>query len=146
MDRSVVRRRLQAAKIKPVDKKEKKTIYELTPEVEELLAESGNPKLDEVELRIKEADARWKEARADEKTKRLVDPELVLERLIPVIKSLRDHLVFTYSAQAGPALHKLKTGRQVSAALKRDLTLIFSEFREDFSCFMDPAKKKARSA
>lgn len=136
IDRSVARVRLQRAKIKPVEDKDKKRIFELTPEVEELLNESGDPRLDDLKYRELEAKARLKEMEVDRKSGRLVDFDEACETLTKIIKGLHDRLTIDYPSKAGLRLHKLKTGREVSMALKRDFDKIFGEFRADFRRFL----------
>jgi hypothetical protein len=129
-------RRLRQAKIKPFRSESKLKLFELTPEVEELLAESGDPRFDDVKLEDAQISKEIKRAKLDKIIGRSVDPDEVLDKLIQIFKGLRQRIVFTYPAQAGPRLHKLKTGREITAALKRDFTSIFSEFREDFRSFL----------
>jgi len=131
IDRSVARRRLQAAKIKPVRSQAKKKLYELTPEIEELLGDSGNPRLDEVKLREAEAKARLKEMDVETRSGRSVDFEEACEYFGELIKSLHNRFVSQYAPAAAGRLHKLKTARELRTALKRDFAKIFGEFRAD---------------
>jgi hypothetical protein len=134
--RSTARSRLQAAKIKPVVNQEKKKLYELTPDVEALLAESGNVRFDEVKLEDAEISKEIKRAKLEKIRGQTFNAEEILERLIPIFKGLHDRFMFTYAPAAGAELRKLKTGKQITAALKRDFTKIFSELREDYRTFL----------
>ena len=136
VDRSVARRKLQAAKIKPEKSATKLKLYEQTPEVEALLEETGNPRMDEVKLREAEASARLKELKVDRESGRLVDFDEACEVFGKAIKGLYDRLKVDYPPKAGVRLHKLKTGRDVTAALRRDFDKIFGEFRADFRRFI----------
>lgn len=136
IDRSVARKKLHAAKIKPDRSEAKLKLYELSPEVEDLLSESGNPKLDEVKLREAEASARLKELKVDRESGRLVDFDEACDTFGKAIKGLYDRLKVDYPPKAGPRLHKLKTGRDITAALRRDFDKIFGEFRSDFRRFI----------
>lgn len=133
MDRSVVRRRLQAAKIKPVDKKEKKTIYELTPEVEELLGETGSQRLDEVNLRKAEADARLKEMKVDREIRRLVPYDEAQEEWQEVLKWLYQLLVIENPRRNAARYRKCKTTGELTAALKRDSAKPFQDLRANYA-------------
>jgi hypothetical protein len=134
IDRSVARRRLKAAKIKPVLNQEKKKLFELTPEVEELLHESGDPQLEDSKRRIAAVNAAMKEMELDEAQKRLVPYEEAQEEWQEILKWLYQLLVIENPRRNAAGYRKnCKTTGELIAALKRDSAKPFQDLRANYS-------------
>lgn len=133
LDRAVVRRRLNEKEIKPVVNEPKKKLYELTPELEEAIeANTRRAELDAVE---QELDIEWKKTRLQKAHGQLVEFDKAADVFTKIAKGLFDHFI-QYSTKAGPRLHKLKSGREISLSLRRDFEKIFGELRVDFRRFI----------
>jgi hypothetical protein len=133
LDRAVVRRRLNEKEIQPVVNEEKKKLYELMPELEE--AVEGNTRRAELDAVEQELDIEWKKTRLLHKRGELIEFDKAADTFTKVAKGLYDRFL-QYSTKAGPRLHKCKSQRDVSLALRRDFEKIFGELRIDFRRFI----------
>jgi hypothetical protein len=133
LDRAVVRRRLNEKEIKPVVNEPKKKLYELTPELEEAIEQNTRrAELDAVE---QELDIEWKKTRLQKAHGQLVEFDKAADTFTKVAKGLYDRFI-QYATKAGPRLHKCKSQRDLSLALRRDFEKIFGELRIDFRRFI----------
>jgi hypothetical protein len=131
-DRAVVLKYLRKHKIKPYREREKLKEYELTPELETVLEEEiGSPKLSDVRLEDAEITRDTKRVNLEKARGRLVDFTDACEYFGRLINGLYNRLDSQYAPTAGPRLYRLKTAKEVTSALRRDLRKILGEFRAD---------------
>jgi len=130
-DRAVILKYVRKHKIKPFREREKLKEYELTPQLESILEEEiGNPKLGDVRLEDAQISKETKRFKLDKLKGRAVDFTEACEYFGLLLKGLYTRFD-TYPTTAAPRIHKLKTTKEVSSALRRDFRKIFGEFRAD---------------
>lgn len=135
LDRATVTKRLELAKIAPVEAKAKLRLYELTPKLEAVLSAIHDP-LAEVKLRAATADAMYREAKVAAMTGDLVPLIEAQELTQRIFSTLHRDIVIQLPKRLGPRLARIKTAAEATKLLKQETEKIFRNLRNDPEGFL----------
>jgi len=134
IDRSTVRDRLAKAGIEPLVRGVKKVQYELTPEVEELLA--VDPDLEAEKLRKMRAEADIKEAQARKLHDELVEKSEVQDYVGRLFGGVHKEIAIRFPRRFAARLAKAKTAKDVTKLLTTELDRVFTDVRNNHQRFL----------
>jgi hypothetical protein len=129
LDRATVVKRLDLARIEPVEVGPKLKLYELTPRLEAVLGAIHNP-LAEVKLRAATADAEYREAKVQQMRGEMVPHNDAVELTRQIVSTLHRDLVVALPKKLGPKLARTKTAAETTKLLKKETEKVFRTLRE----------------
>jgi hypothetical protein len=135
LDRGTVRKRLQDAGIEPVSEKAKEKLYELTPELIEVL-EQADKLLDEAKLRKETAVARQNEIKVAVLEGELAPVGEFTDMVQRLFGAMHKEIAIRFPKRVAARLQKAKSAADISAIMNRELNKIFTDLREDHSKFL----------
>lgn len=135
LDRATVRKRLQKAEIKPHSEREKEKLYLLTPELEQVLAET-NDGLDATKLRKLDAEADLKEIEVQKRRGELVSVADFIEAVQTIFGAMHKQCVIKKPKQIAKKLLKAKDENQVVEILTGEYATIFDNLRSNHQEFL----------
>jgi len=140
LDRASVRKRIQEARIEPVETKAKLTIYEVNQRLAAVLSDVKSP-MNEARLRKETAAAEKIEMQNAIARGELVDMSKAIERMQAVLTSLYKEFGVHQPKRLASRLAKAKTAAEVAKILKADNDKVFARLREKDSEFVPEVKK-----
>jgi hypothetical protein len=129
LDRATVAKRLDLAKLLPVEQNAKLKLYEVTPKLEAVLDAIHNP-LAEVKLRAATADAEYREAKVQQMRGEMVPHNDAVELTRQIVSTLHRDLVVALPKKLGPKLARTKTAAETTKLLKKEIEKVFRTLRE----------------
>lgn len=135
LDRATVRKRLNKAGIKPNSEREKEKLYLLTPELEQILAET-NDNLDATKLRKLDAEADLKEIEVQKRRGELVSVAEFTEAVQQIFGTLHKKLAVQLPKRISARLAKLATQNEIAEILSQEIGKEFSNLRNNHQQFL----------
>lgn len=135
LDRATVRKRLQKANIEPHSEREKEKLYLLTPELEQILAET-NDGLDAVKLRKETADAELKEIKVAEARGETASVAEFTEVVQQLFGAMHKKLAVQLPKRVSLRLSKAATQAEISRILTQEIGKEFTDLRNNHKKFL----------
>jgi hypothetical protein len=134
LDRSVLRKRLDDARIKPVVNEPKRKLYRLE-EAEAVLEK--DERLDETKLRKMRAETALKELELQREQGDLLPCKEVEDYLLKLFTALYQRVCVRLPRDIGPQLYKADSPASLTKDLQTNLETIFHEVRTDHPRFFE---------
>lgn len=136
LDRAVLRKRLDNARIKPVINEPKRKLYRLE-DAEQVL--QTDEQLDEIKLRKLRADASLQELKLQRENGEMVPRKEVEDYLQKLFTALYQRVCVRCPRELGTQLYKADSPAALTKDLQTNLETIFHEVRSDHRRFFDSA-------